>query len=328
MPESAPEAPPAEPPVVPVVPFTSRALPRPEDYIIAMARNDQPTLGAMNRLIRAADPNTLMADIAGLIPKVIVAPVIGLRDASSPLFNALGPNAAPPGASFRIPKITTHLLPAAAATELTDVTGPMDVGEVTVNMTFIKRAVAISQEAIVNSQPGVVAVAQNDLADAVQLGAEVVTVAALEAATGTNTGVVIALNGSDAWAKLAAGVAAHYGASGTYPTVFATAPDVWAKLAGFTNVSAVPIISSVSQNLAGGNWGTLFGIPVVVSYRITAGKSFLISEAGVKSWADGPITLQLSIPSTFRYELGGGRRVGLSIADGKFITPVSISATE
>lgn len=331
--EPMPDAPevvaaaPTPPPIIIGSQMTS-PLPRLEQYIIAMGQQDQAKLAEMGRQIRAADPNTLLADIAGLIPKPIVAPVISLRESVAPLFNALGPNAAPAGASFRIPKITTHLAAAAAAAELTDMTAPFDVGEVTVTMSFIKRAVAISQEAIVYSQPGVVAVAQQDLAAAIQLGSEGVAVAGLEGATGTNPPATIANNGADAWSVLSAAVAAHYAACGQYPTLLASAPDVWSDLVGFTNaVTNAPIISTVNASLVGGNWGSLFGIPVVVSPAMTAGKAFLVSDYGVKTWADGPMTLQLTQPTTFRYELGGGRNVGLSVADGKFITPVTISLT-
>jgi hypothetical protein len=301
-------------------------IPTAVDYIMAAGRNDTNLLREYQRRIMAADPHTLTTDIAGLIPKLIVGPVVKLRDAQAPLFNALGPNAAPEGSSFSIPKVSTHLTDAAAATEKSDVTAPLDVVGVNVAMTFIKRAVNISYEAIQYSQPGVVGVAQDDLVDAVLRGCEAVAKTTVEAATGTNTKVTIALNGSDAWSKLSGAVSTQYGASGQRPDVFACAPDVWAKLVGFTNTLGSPLITTVNADLTG-NWGTLFGLKVVVSPLMTAGKAYLLSTYGVKSWASGSVSLQLSQPTTFAYELGGGRNVGVSVADGKFITPVDIATT-
>lgn len=304
----------------------SRSLPTLTEWIIASGRSDQPRLAEYARRIRAAANDTLKTDVPGLIPAPIVTPVVSLRDAQAPLFNALGPNAAPDGASFRIPKITTNLAAAVNQAELADVTGPIDVADVVVTMSFVKRSVNISYEAIQYSNPGVVGVAQSELVDAVLLGCEAIVKVTLEAATGTNTAVVIALNGSDVWSKLSGAVSAFYAASGQMPDVFATAPDVWAKLAGFVNAQGQPLIPTVNQALVG-QWGSLYGMPVVVSPTLTAGKAFLLSTYGVKSWASSPVNLQLSQPTTFAYQLGGGRNVGLSIADGKFITPVSISAT-
>lgn len=301
------------------------ALPTVAEYVIASGQQDAARLADFRRRILAAAPDTQLADVAGIIPTPIVAPVISLKDSQAPLFSALGVNAAPDGGPFTIPKITTDLTDAAAAAEGTDVSAQLVIGDTPVTMHFIKRAANISYEAVQYSNPGVVNVAVERLADAVVRGSENVVKTAIEAATGTNTGVAVKADGSDAWAKLAAGVAAFYSACGQLPDVFAAAPDVWAALAGMTNSLGQPLVNGVSQNL-GGSWGTLFGVPVYVSPAMTAGKSFLLSSYGVKSWAAGPVNLQLSQPTTFEYQLGAGRSVGCSIADGKFITPVTVTA--
>ena len=204
-------------------------------------------------------------------------------------------------------------------------TAPLVVGETLVTMSFIKRAANISYEAIAYSNPGVVGIAASDLVDAVLRGSEKVVTTGIEAAAGTNAAISVTDDGSDAWKVLSAGVSAFYSACGQMPSHFAAAPDVWAALAGLTNSLGQPLITGVSQTL-GGTWGSLFGIPVVVSPSLTATKAFLLSDYGVKSWASSPVNLQVSLPTTFAYELGGGRNVGVSVADGKFITPVAMVA--
>lgn len=315
-----------EEPTVNLGPIAARptALPTVAEYIIAAGQSDAARLADFRRRILAAAPDTQLADIAGLIPSPIVAPVIALKDSQAPLFNALGVNTAPDGSGFTIPKITTDLTDAAAAAEGTDVTAQLVVGETPVTMHFIKRAASLSYEAVQYSNPGIVGVAVERLADAVVRGSENIVKTAIEAATGTNAAVALKADGTDAWSKLAAAVSVFYQACGQLPDAFAAAPDVWAGLAGMTNSLNQPLINGVSQNL-GGSWGTLFGVPVYVSPAMTAGKAFLLSSYGVKSWASGPVNLQLSQPTTFEYQLGAGRSVGCSIADGKFITPVTIT---
>jgi hypothetical protein len=100
---------------------------------------------------------------------------------------------------------------------------------------------------------------------------------------------------------------------------------VWAALAGMTNQNGAPIIAGVSQNL-GGSWGSLFGVPVVVSPAIDAGKAFLVSDYGVKSWQNGTINVRVDEPTILGYAMGAGKSVGLSVASPKFITPVSVAA--
>jgi HK97 family phage major capsid protein len=318
----------AAPVALPSLGITTRPrnLPTLESYILAAGRGDHQLINEYNAIIKAADPDTLLADVAGLIPKAIVGPVISLRDGMSPLFNALGPSVSPTGSSFTIPKVTTGLAAAAGGTELSDVTGPIDVAGVNVANVFIKRAVSISYEAIQNSNPAVVSVAQGELATAIGLGQEEVVAGVIEGATGTNTGVAPKADGSDAWSVLSAAVAAQYTASGKRPDVFACPPDIWAALAGMTNSLGQPLVQGISQDLTG-SWGTLFGIPIVVTPALTAAEGFLLSSYGVRSWAQSEIQLQLSQPTTFAYELGAGRTVACSVADGKFITPVTITAT-
>jgi ATP-dependent Clp endopeptidase proteolytic subunit ClpP len=223
MPEhAAAAAPPAPTPITPTGTPTASALPTPGQYVLATIREDHAALAAFRHSIMAAAPHTLVVDVPGIIPEPIVGPVLDFRSASDPLFSALGPNAAPAGEKFRIPYVSLPLEAAAAAAEKTDVTRQFKVDDVEVVMTYIKRAVNISAEAIAYSQPEVVDVALAQLTDAMALGREEVAASALEAATGTNAAVALAADGSDAWSKLAAAVAAFYTATGRNPSHFVT----------------------------------------------------------------------------------------------------------
>jgi HK97 family phage major capsid protein len=279
----------------------------------------------MTRRIRAAAPHTFVAEIPGLIPESIVGPVVNLRDASAPLFNALGPNTAPAGKSFTIPYIDPNLDAAVTGTEKSDVTDQLGVKEVTVTLDFVKRAVNISAEAVAFSQPSVIDVAVSELADAIALGCEKNVVTKLEAVTGTSTAVEVAADGADAWSVLAGAQAAAYAATGRTGNVFVCAPDVWAALAGMTNTLGAPLIGGINQSLVG-DFGTLFGMRVVVSPQMTTGKAYILNTAGVKTWTNASVNMRVDEPTILGYALGAGRSVGLSVASPKFITPVTIAA--
>jgi hypothetical protein len=317
----------AAPTYAPPIHVSGPALPTPGAFILAtLRRNEDPAGYAdMMRRVRAAAPHTFVADVAGLVPESIVGPVVSLRENVAPVFNALGPLTAPAGSAFRIPVISPALEAAATGTEKSDVTKQLKVIDADVAMALVKRAVNLSAEAILYSQPSVIDVAVDQLAEAVNVGVEENVVATLAAVTGTNAAVAVAADGSDAWAKLAAGVAAMVAAVGRRPSHFLAAADVWAALAGMTNQNGAPIIAGVSQNL-GGSWGSLFGVPVVVSPAIDAGKAFLVSDYGVKSWQNGTINVRVDEPTILGYAMGAGKSVGLSVASPKFITPVSVAA--
>jgi hypothetical protein len=285
-------------------------------------------MAEVRRRIQAAAPHTFVADIPGLIPDEIVAPIVTLRDSvMAPLFAALGPSQAPPGKTFSLP-LGDRLPPAAEATEKSDVTHQVKVGTVPVTMYVVKQAVNLSAEAILWSQPSVLDYSVSELADSLAEGCEEKTAALLEAVTGANEALELAADGSDAWTALSAGVAAHYAAVRTAPDLAALAPDLWAALAGMTNPLGVPIIGGINQSLTAGpgGWGTLFGMPVVVSYALTAGKGFFLSRKGVKTWQNGSVNMTTDEPTILGRALGGLRTVGLSVASPKFVTPVGVAA--
>ena len=298
-------------------------VPTPGEYVLASVSRDPGRMGDMSRRIRAAAPHTFVADIPGIIPEAIVGPVMHYGGAS-PVFDALGRLSAPAGETFRLPYVDPSILGASAATEKSDVTRQIGVKGAPVNMVFVKRAVNISAEAVAFSQPSIIDVAVQELADALAVGAEGVVVAGLGAVTGTNTPVTVAADGSDAWPKLAAGVAAHVLACGRRPDLFVCAPDLWAALAGMVNTNGAPIITGVSQSL-GGDWGTLFGIPVVVSDMFTPGDGYLVDRAGVKSWQGARVDLRIQEPTILGYSIGGGLAAGVSVIGGTHVTPVAVA---
>lgn len=326
--QTAPEVQAAETTPIPTPTLhLSERLPSPADYMRAMLNPDlAPQRAAMTRQIRAAAPHTFVADIPGLIPEPLVGPVISLAPESGQLYQALGMYRAA-SKKFDLQMISPNLPAAGTGEEKSDITEQLGVIEVPVELEFIKIAANLSAEAVSASNNDLINVTLAEIASAMLAGIEKsAVVPKVEGATGTNAAVAIAANGSDAWAKLAAAQAAHYKACGKRADLFVCAPDVWGKLAGFTNLVSAPLVVGIDQSLTGG-WGTLFGVPIVVSPDMTAGKAFLLSKYGVKSWNLAQIDMRVTEATIQGYALSSGQYAGVSIASGKFITPVTVAST-
>jgi phage head maturation protease len=307
----------------------NQPLPTAGEYVHAMWNRRDDDLSAMQRVIRAAagDP-TKLADLPGILPDPIARPVMSLVPSTAPLWNALGPYsdlANTPGRTGTIPMVTTELPDAVVAAELTDMTDKFGITGVAYTKDLIKRSWVLSSEDIAFTSPGAIEEGLKLLSKAVVRGAEKYGAGKLEAVTGTNTAVSLANDGSDLWAKLAGAVSAFEAACGVDPTHFVCARDVWAHLAGLVNGQGQPLIPTLNQTLVG-DWGTLFGLPVVVSYGLTAGKGFMVARDGVQSVAAGPQTLRADYPTTHGVTAGSNQVVGFAVASPKFITPVSVAA--
>jgi HK97 family phage major capsid protein len=301
--------------------YASNRLPSAGEYILAAAKGD---LAGITQMIRAAAPHTLSTDVAGLIPDPIVGGLMKQYVAESPLFDALGNRTAPNTNSFQVPLVTTRVEPAAAAAEKSDVTKQLVIGSVQVDMVALKRAINLSEEAILYSQLDLLSIAAEQLTEAVISGREKVAADAITAATSQNAKVTIALNGSDAWSKLANATAVAFAATGSRPNLAALDPTTWAKLAGFTNTNGAPLIGGMNQNLDGSN-GTLFGLPVVVSPSLT--KSYLVDKRLVGSWSNGNIRMRVDEPTILGRALGALHSVGISVASGKGLTEIAVATS-
>jgi HK97 family phage major capsid protein len=301
---------------------TASRQPSAGEWIHAALTGDHDKLAAMRETIRAAAPHTLSTDVNGLIPTPIVGELMKLYKAESPLFDALGNRTAPNTNVFQIPLVTTRVDAAAAAAEKTDVTKQLAIKDVIVEMVALKRAVNLSEEAILYSQLDLLAIAAEQLAESVISGREAYAAATISAVTGQNAKVTIALDGSDAWDRLSGASATAATAVGSRPTLAALDPTTWSKLAGFTNSLGAPLISGVNPTLDGST-GTLFGLPVVVSPALS--KSYLIDKRLVHSYSNGNIRMRVDEPTILGRAIGALHSVGVGVGSGKALTEIAVA---
>jgi HK97 family phage major capsid protein len=301
---------------------TASRQPTAGEWIHAALTGDHDKIAAMRETIRAAAPHTLSPEVSGLIPSPIVGELMKLYKAESPLFDALGNRTAPNTNVFTIPLVTTRVDAAVAAAEKTDVTKQLVIGDVTVDMVALKRAVNLSEEAILYSQLDLLAIAAEQLAESVISGREAYAASTITAVTGQNTKVTIALNGSDAWAKLSDASAKAAVAVGSRPNFVALDPNTWSKLAGFTNSVGAPIVGGVNQNLNGESI-TVFGLPAVVSPYLS--KSYLIDKRLVHSYSNGNIRMRVDEPTILGRAIGALHSVGVGVAGGKALTEIAVA---
>jgi HK97 family phage major capsid protein len=279
-------------------------------WIGASARQDFATLDALRETVQASTNLTKLSDVPGMLPEPLVGPILRLYASGSPLFNALGGKAAPEAQSFRVPVVTGRLPAAAHSPEGSDVTEKFTIGETTVTMKALKRAVSLSAEAVLYSQFDILEEGLGQLIDSLVTGRETWTASTLEATTGTGTVVTVAGDGSDVWDALADARTGMMKDIGKGPDLVALSLDSWAKLAGMTNTLGSPLISGVTQDLTSTS-ATLYGLPVVVSPLST--KSYLISRSVVSSWTHPELRIRSDQAATLTYTLGGMASVGLAV---------------
>jgi hypothetical protein len=300
-------------------------LPSAGEYVVASLSGDAGRVAGVVERIHASDAamTTFLADIPGVIPIPLLADMLRLYDSGSPVFNALGARSAPAATRFRVPSVTSRLDAATAAPEGVDVSADFTIGEIEVAMSALKRAVVLSAEAVLYSQIDIASEAVGQLLDSLITGRETLTLSHLSSLTGTAPKVTVAANGSDVWSHLADATTDTVRAIGRAPDLAVLDLATWAKLAGMTNSLGAPIVQGISQTLAGGVTGSLFGLPVVASPL--ASKSWLISRAAVTSWINGDVRVRAESAANMTYSLGGLMSVGVGVGSALAVRELAVA---
>jgi hypothetical protein len=296
----------------PVVTSSPR-LPTPGEYLYASInqRNAPDQWARTQAAVQAASPDTLVADVPGLIPVPIVGQVWNRRNATRPWFDALNRgNVSVAGTTFTRPLITDFIADAATATELTDVSDTLTVGNVTFTWSAIKRGFEVSMEAIQYSSPAVLDVLMQDLGNAYDRGCEAVAKAAVEGATYPAASTVLA-NGTDLVAKLYTGASAIYQDTGGMPDVWLISNSVWAKIGGYSATDGRQLFPYLTPFNASGSDGGVtqfdlnpLGLKVFVSHLAAAGSSYLFNSKAIEAWEGGSAQFSLVSPNVLGYQAG------------------------
>jgi HK97 family phage prohead protease len=297
----------------------ARALPTAGEWLYAsIKRNEAPQRWEdMQAVVRAAAPHTLTTDVPGLIPAPIVGPVFSGRPEDRPIVSSLGPLTGPDGGkTFHRPVISDPIADAVVIAEKTDAADTLGVTGVDFTYSFIKRAFNLSAEALAFTSPEVLDVALADVARAYLRGTEKIAATAVEGIDSSATAAT-----ADALeAALYAAAGTMYGTVGVLPDRLWAAPNVWGFLATATDKDGRPLYPRLSPSNAGGsNAGgarmfdiEVAGLPLTVSWALTAGVAVLGSSAVIEAYENHRVQMRQEEATI----LGLGVGVGGAIAVG------------
>ena len=239
-----------------------------------------------NARLRAAAPSVTTADLDGIMPTPIVAPIYSGIQGLRPVVDAIGARAMPQGGKvFIVPKITTHVSIGGPQTQNATITaGQFIVDDIQVTKAIYGGYVQLSEASIDWSDPEVLGALLEDLARKYALFTDDVAADALLTGTTQATGNVAPTDPADWVAKIYA-CANTILSSGNYlPDHLFVSGDVFAQLGALSDTSDRPLFPQVGPMNAFGTMNaasresTVFGLRLVVDTNFAA-KTTIVGAA-------------------------------------------------
>jgi hypothetical protein len=305
------------------------------EYAIDMWRGGLGDEDAKNRMRRWSQENRAAAhettaDITGLLPAPIVAPVVNFIDAARPLVGALGPRQLP-SSTFSRPKITQHTAVAAQSAEKAELTSQkMIITKLTPTPVTLGGYVNVSRQSIDWSQPQVMDIVIQDLAAQYAILTEKTAVQAFY--TGATAGGTIPATPSaaDVAGQLWAAAGSIYTATkGQGRLIAAVSPDVLGIIGPlFAPVNPTNAQSSgfSASDFGQGVVGNVAGITVVVTSGFAAAKSMMVlSTAAAEVYEDRIGSLSVVEPSVLGVQVAYAGYFADLIIDAAGIIKVTVT---
>jgi len=239
-----------------------------------------------NARLRAAAPSVTTADLDGIMPTPIVAPIYSGIQGLRPVVDAIGARAMPQGGKvFIVPKITTHVSIGGPETQNTTITaGQFIVDDIQVTKAIYGGYVQLSEASIDWSDPEVLGALLEDLARKYALFTDDVAADALLTGTTQTTGNVAPTDPADWVAKIYACANTILSAGNYLPDHLFVSGDVFAQLGSLSDGSDRPLFPQVGPMNAFGSMNaasresTVFGLKLVVDTNFAA-KTTIVGAA-------------------------------------------------
>ena len=239
-----------------------------------------------NARIKAAAPDVTTADLDGIMPLPILAPIYSGIQGLRPVVDAIGARQMPAsGKVFIVPKITTHTSIGGPQTQNTTITaGQFIVDDIQITKDIYGGYVEVSEASIDWSSPEVLTGLLEDMGKKYALATDNAAADALLAGTSQTTGNVAPTDPSDWVAKVYA-CANTILANGNYlPDHLFVSGDVFAQLGTLSDDQGRPLFPQVgpmnafgSMN-AGSREAIVFGLRLVVDTNFAA-KTTIVGAA-------------------------------------------------
>ena len=239
-----------------------------------------------NARLRAAAPDVTTADLDGILPLPILAPIYSGIQGLRPVVDAIGARQMPQsGKVFIVPKITTHTSIGGPETQNTTITaGQFVVDDVQITKDIYGGYVEVSEASIDWSSPEVLQGLLEDMGKKYALATDNAAADALLAGTSQTTGNVDPADPTDWIAKVYACANTILAAGNYLPDHIFVSGDVFAQLGQLSDSSDRPLFPQVGPMNAFGtmNPGSreafVFGLRLVVDTNFAA-KTTIVGAA-------------------------------------------------
>ena len=284
----------------PVVEVEASIIPTTPIYATAKAEFKMPSAGEwisaqmqggsiaaeFNARIKAAAPDVTTADLDGIMPLPILAPVYSGIQGLRPVVDAIGARQMPQsGKVFIVPKITTHTSIGGPETQNTTITaGEYVVDDIQITKDIYGGYVEVSEASIDWSSPEVLTGLLEDMGKKYALATDNAAADALLAGTSQTTGNVDPADPAD-WIQKVYACANTILANGNYlPDHLFVSGDVFAQLGTLSDDQGRPLFPQVGPMNAfgtmnaGSREAVVFGLRLVVDTNFAA-KTTIVGAA-------------------------------------------------
>jgi hypothetical protein len=242
-----------------------------------------------NARIKAAAPDVTTADLDGIMPLPILAPIYSGIQGLRPVVDAIGARQMPQsGKVFIVPKITTHTSIGGPQTQNTTITaGQFIVDDIQITKDIYGGYVEVSEASIDWSSPEVLTGLLEDMGKKYALATDNAAADALLAGTSQTTGNVAPTDPSDWVAKVYA-CANTILANGNYlPDHLFVSGDVFAQLGTLSDDQGRPLFPQVGPMNAFGSMNASSREAIVFGLRLVVDTNFAAKTTIVGAAATG-----------------------------------------
>jgi len=239
-----------------------------------------------NARLRAAAPDVTTADLDGILPLPILAPIYSGIQGLRPVVDAIGARQMPQGGKvFIVPKITTHSSIGGPQTQNTTITaGQFIVDDIQITKDIYGGYVEVSEASIDWTSPEVLQGLLEDMGKKYALATDNAAADALLAGTSQTTGNVAPTDPGD-WVQKVYACANTILSNGNYlPDHMFVSGDVFAQLGSLDDTSGRPLFPQVGPMNAfgtmnaGSREAVVFGLRLVVDTNFAA-KTTIVGAA-------------------------------------------------
>ena len=284
-----------------------------------------------NARLRAAAPSVTTADLDGIMPTPIVAPIYSGIQGLRPVVDAIGARAMPAGGKvFIVPKITTHTSIGGPETQNATITaGQFIVDDVQVTKGIYGGYVQLSEASIDWSDPEVLGALLEDLGKKYALFTDDVAADALLTGTVQATGNVAPTDPADWVAKIYA-CANTILSSGNYlPDHLFVSGDVFAQLGTLSDTSDRPLFPQVGPMNAFGTMNAASRESIVFGLRLVVDTNFAAKTTIVGAAATGAFRCYEQQKGAIVADIGSGAStLSRDVAFRGYFAPIMIDANQ